>query len=103
MDRGGQERPVAQALGSSSPGEVLAQVNETLVARIPSNMFVTCFYAVLDPESAGLRYANAGHDLPYLRGRSSNDAEELSARGMPLGLMPSVGTMTEAARSAGNE
>jgi serine phosphatase RsbU (regulator of sigma subunit)/ketosteroid isomerase-like protein len=83
-------RAVAQALGSSSPGEVLAQVNETLVARIPSNMFVTCFYAVLDPESAGLRYANAGHDLPYLRGRSSNDAEELSARGMPLGLMPEM-------------
>ena len=83
-------RAVAQALGSSSPGEVLAQVNETLVARIPSNMFVTCFYAALDPESAGLRYANAGHDLPYLRGRSSNDAEELSARGMPLGLMPEM-------------
>jgi serine phosphatase RsbU (regulator of sigma subunit)/predicted ester cyclase len=83
-------RAVAQALGSSSPGEVLAQVNETLVARIPTNMFVTCFYAVLDPESAGLRYANAGHDLPYLRGRSSNDAEELSARGMPLGLMPKM-------------
>jgi serine phosphatase RsbU (regulator of sigma subunit)/predicted ester cyclase len=83
-------RAVAQALGSSSPGEVLAQVNETLFARIPSNMFVTCFYAVLDPESAGLRYANAGHDLPYLRGRSSNDAEELSARGMPLGLMPEM-------------
>jgi len=83
-------RAIAQALGSSSPGEVLAQVNETLVARIPSNMFVTCFYAVLDPESAGLRYANAGHDLPYLRGRSSNDAEELSARGMPLGLMPEM-------------
>jgi serine phosphatase RsbU (regulator of sigma subunit)/predicted ester cyclase len=83
-------RAVAQALGSSSPGEVLAQVNETLVARIPSNMFVTCFYAVLDPKSAGLRYANAGHDLPYLRGRGSNDAEELSARGMPLGLMPEM-------------
>jgi len=83
-------RAVAQVLGSSSPGEVLAQVNETLVARIPSNMFVTCFYAVLDPESAGLRYANAGHDLPYLRGRSSNHAEELSARGMPLGLMPEM-------------
>src|SRR5215204_5444568 len=40
----------ARALDSSSPGEVLAQVNETLFARIPSNMFVTCFYAILDPE-----------------------------------------------------
>jgi serine phosphatase RsbU (regulator of sigma subunit) len=76
----------AGALDSPSPGEVLEQVNETLVARIPSNTFVTCFYAILDPESATLRYANAGHDLPYLR-RVGGDAEELRARGMPLGLI----------------
>jgi predicted ester cyclase len=79
-------RAVSQAFHSSSPGEVLSRVNETLVARIPSNMFVTCFYAILDPKSATLRYANAGHDLPYLR-RCGGDAEELRARGMPLGLM----------------
>ena len=82
-------RAVAQALGSASPGEVLARVNETLLARIPSNMFVTCFYAILDPESASLSYANAGHDLPYLW--HGGDAEELRARGMPLGLMPGMG------------
>jgi ketosteroid isomerase-like protein len=81
-------RAVAQALDSSSPGEVLARVNETLVARIPSNMFVTCFYAILDPKSGNLTYANAGHDLPYLH-RNGN-IEELSARGMPLGLMPGM-------------
>jgi serine phosphatase RsbU (regulator of sigma subunit) len=52
-------------------------------------MFVTCFYAILDARSGSLRYANAGHDLPYLR--RSGDAEELRARGMPLGLMPGMG------------
>jgi serine phosphatase RsbU (regulator of sigma subunit) len=83
-------RAVAQALGSSSPGEVLAQVNETLLARIPPNMFVTCLYAILDPESGRLRYANAGHDLPYLRRRNGDAAEELRARGMPLGTMPEM-------------
>ena len=36
-----------------------------------------------------MRYANAGHDLPYLR-RRSGVAEELRARGMPLGLMPGM-------------
>jgi predicted ester cyclase len=82
-------RAVAQAFHSSSPGEVLSRVNETLVARIPSNMFVTCFYAILDPKSATLSYANAGHDLPYMR-HSDGDAEELRARGMPLGLMPGM-------------
>jgi len=79
----------ARALDSTSPGEVLAQVNETLFARIPPNMFVTCFYAILDPESGSLLYANAGHDPPYVR-RSGGDAEELRARGMPLGLMPGM-------------
>ncbi|MGH3148048.1 MAG: ester cyclase, partial [Rubrobacter sp.] len=58
-------RASAQALGSSSPGEVLAHVNEALLARIPPNTFVTCFYAILDPKSGRLRYANAGHDQPY--------------------------------------
>jgi predicted ester cyclase len=81
-------RAVAQAFHSSSPGEVLSRVNETLVARIPANMFVTCFYAIVEPESASLSYANAGHDLPYLH--RNGDAEELRARGMPLGLMPGM-------------
>jgi serine phosphatase RsbU (regulator of sigma subunit) len=86
----GMLQAVSQAFDSSSPGEVLERVNETLVARIPSNMFVTCFYAILDPESGTLRYANAGHDLPYLR-RRGGECEELRARGMPLGLMPGMG------------
>jgi serine phosphatase RsbU (regulator of sigma subunit) len=79
---------VATASGSSSPGEVLAQVNEALLARIPPNMFVTCFYAILDPNSGHLVYANAGHSLPCCRREDA--ATELSARGMPLGLMPGM-------------
>jgi serine phosphatase RsbU (regulator of sigma subunit) len=82
-------RAVARVLGPSSPAEVLSQVNETLSARIPQNMFVTCFYAILHPKSATLSYANAGHDLPYLR-LSDGDLKELRARGMPLGLMPAM-------------
>ena len=74
---------------SSSPGEVLKRVNEALLVRIPSNMFVTCFYATLEPRRGSLTYANAGHDLPYVR-RRGGDCEELRARGMPLGLIPSM-------------
>jgi serine phosphatase RsbU (regulator of sigma subunit) len=82
------EEAAVVAIDVESTG--LVQVNETLLTRIPPNMFVTCFYAILDPESATLSYANAGHDLPYLR-RRGGDCEELRARGMPLGLMPGMG------------
>src|SRR5215208_2557841 len=81
-------RVVAQAFGSVSPGEVLSRVNETLLARIPQNMFVTSFYAILDPQKCTLSYANAGHNLPYLW--HGGAAQELRARGMPLGLMASM-------------
>jgi serine phosphatase RsbU (regulator of sigma subunit)/predicted ester cyclase len=81
-------RAVAQA--SNSPGDVLRRVNNPLVTDIPPNMFVTCFYGVLEPSSGSLTYANAGHDLPYLRRSGGGDAEELRARGMPLGLMPGM-------------
>jgi serine phosphatase RsbU (regulator of sigma subunit) len=69
-----------------SPGEVLRLSNEALVSDIPPNMFITCLYAILDPENERIVYANAGHDPPYLHHRSGA-AEELRARGMPLGLM----------------
>jgi serine phosphatase RsbU (regulator of sigma subunit) len=76
------------AQSSSSPGEMLQRVNETLFPYIPPNMFVTCFYCILDPKSGTLSYANAGHDLPYLH--RDGAAEELRATGMPLGLMPGM-------------
>jgi serine phosphatase RsbU (regulator of sigma subunit)/predicted ester cyclase len=84
----GMLRAVSQASDASSPGEMLQRVNEALVSSIPSNMFVTCFYAILNPKNASLRYANAGHDVPYLNRRGA--AEELRARGLPLGLMPAM-------------
>jgi serine phosphatase RsbU (regulator of sigma subunit) len=83
----GMIRAVTQA-SDYSPGEVLQRVNEALATRIPANMFVTCFYGVLDPGTGSFAYANAGHDLPYVR--RGGYAEELMARGMPLGLMPGM-------------
>jgi serine phosphatase RsbU (regulator of sigma subunit)/predicted ester cyclase len=79
-------RAVARDSGYS-PGEVLERVNETLLARIPQNMFVTCFYAILEPNSGSLVYANAGHNLPCCRHEPTATTTDLSATGMPLGLM----------------
>ncbi len=76
----------AAAPGSDSPGRALQLVNDLLQVHIPRATFVTCFYAVLDPSSGHLTYANAGHNLPYLAG--DGQVVELRAVGLPLGLMP---------------
>ena len=71
-----------------SPGEILEQVNNTLYRDIPPNMYVTCLAALLDSKTGQLQYANAGHDLPYLR--HADGVSKLRATGMPLGLMPDM-------------
>jgi serine phosphatase RsbU (regulator of sigma subunit)/anti-sigma regulatory factor (Ser/Thr protein kinase) len=70
------------------PGAVLERVNEHLCPDIPENMFVTCLYGVLEPETGRLVFANAGHNLPVVA--RDGEVSELRARGMPLGLMPGM-------------
>jgi serine phosphatase RsbU (regulator of sigma subunit)/anti-sigma regulatory factor (Ser/Thr protein kinase) len=75
----------ASATRLESPGEVLKRANDVLYEDIPAHMFVTCLAVVLEPKSGKLTYANAGHDLPYVR--THDGVQELRATGMPLGLM----------------
>lgn len=75
----------ATAEVTTSPGEVLRRVNELLIPQIPMNMFVTCLVLVIDLDTGLTEFANAGHNLPYVR--RGNQVIQLQARGMPLGLM----------------
>jgi serine phosphatase RsbU (regulator of sigma subunit) len=70
------------------PGRVLASINDQIINDTPAAMFATCLYAVLDPSTGFLKFANAGHNLPYLR--TPEGVVELRARGMPLGLMAAM-------------
>lgn len=84
-------RGVAASAGRSgwdSPGRLLAQVNDVLSEETPMDMFVTCLLTVLDPQTGHVRYANAGHNPPYLC--NSQGAMELRATGIPLGLFPDL-------------
>src|SRR5690606_15015929 len=81
-------RSVAMRL--RSPGLVLKQVNDLLGPDMPSKMFVTCLYAVLEPTTGRMRFANAGHNLPFRMETNNGTTSELRARGMPLGLMPGM-------------
>jgi serine phosphatase RsbU (regulator of sigma subunit)/anti-sigma regulatory factor (Ser/Thr protein kinase) len=70
------------------PGAVLRRANDLLCAEMPPNMFVTCLYAVLDPATGHLRFANAGHNLPCIH--TAHGVVEPRATGMPLGLLPGL-------------
>jgi sigma-B regulation protein RsbU (phosphoserine phosphatase) len=69
------------------PAEALIQVNRTLTAQSSATMFVTVFYAVLDPPNQTLTYTNAGHNWPIVRRTNpSTPIEQLHSEGLPLGL-----------------
>jgi serine phosphatase RsbU (regulator of sigma subunit) len=72
-----------------SPGAVLERTNNLMVGDIPKNMFVTCLYAVIDPNTGIMRYANAGQNLPYRN--CDGQVTQLDATGLPLGLMVDMG------------
>src|SRR5438874_4911438 len=79
----GMLRSLAEA--GCGPGEVLARLNDLMVQDFPSGKFVTMVYAVLDPASRKLTFANAGHLRPLLV--TNNGARFLDTdRGMSLGL-----------------
>jgi sigma-B regulation protein RsbU (phosphoserine phosphatase) len=81
-------RDVAPA--HSTPGACLAEANALLCAQNPLDLFVTVFYCMLDPVNGVLRYANGGHNPPYLR-RADGSVEALRGTGgLVLGAMPGV-------------
>ena len=57
----------ARPSGWSSPARCCERVNEHLCPDMPEKMFVTCFYGVLEPATGRFRFANAGHDVPYVK------------------------------------
>ena len=74
----------AEAPRLIEPGLVLARANELLAPEMPARMFVTCLYGVLEPATGRFVFANAGHNLPYVRtgGRRRSSSR---ATGLPLG------------------
>src|SRR5271169_5418761 len=80
-------RGILRSLASAccTPGEVLTKLNQLLVDDFPAGKFVTMVYAVLDPSSRTVTFANAGHLRPLFidnHGEHFLDTE----RGLPLGL-----------------
>jgi sigma-B regulation protein RsbU (phosphoserine phosphatase) len=78
------------AQGSDDPAATIAAVQRSLSEELETTeMFITAFYAVLDPRRGTLRWANAGHPHAFILG-VDGVAERLSASEPPIGMF--VGT-----------
>ncbi|MBQ4184611.1 MAG: SpoIIE family protein phosphatase [Bacteroidales bacterium] len=77
-------RMVSQRI--ESPSGILKILNEQLCQGNDTNMFVTFFVGTIDYYTGRLRYANAGHDKPFLL---SEGVSLLPAKSnLPLGVFP---------------
>src|SRR6266481_5620112 len=75
----------AQAGSHDSLVATISAVNRYLADNIPSNRFVTLFYAELDPQSGALSFLNAGHNPPLIV-HAAGTVEQLASGGLPLGI-----------------
>jgi sigma-B regulation protein RsbU (phosphoserine phosphatase) len=69
------------------PDYVMRVTNRRILMDTDSDLFVTVFYAVLDPASGTLTYCNAGHNPPLIFDRQDGHAPQALRRtGIPLGM-----------------
>jgi len=76
-----------QVIHPSSVSEVVARVNDLLVASTDPHMFATFFYGVLDPATGTFTCTNAGHNPPLVL-RTDGEFAMLQEGGLPLGMLP---------------
>ena len=78
------------AIGLSEPGKVLQEVNDLLADDNESAMFVTVLYAVYDPPTGRLSYANGGHNLPVIFHADGSSTVLLYTQGLALAVLSGV-------------
>ena len=81
------------ALGKAArraPHQVLERANEIILSDARADLFVTVFYAVLEPASRSLRYSSAGHNPPLLLRFGASQGEWMRGRGMALGVQATI-------------
>ncbi len=77
------------AFNRDDPADALIRTNEIIESEAQSDLFVTVFYAIWDPKTQILTYANGGHNPPILL-RSNGKIRLLQAGGMALGVLPDI-------------
>jgi sigma-B regulation protein RsbU (phosphoserine phosphatase) len=76
----------ASVVGPLPPAEAIASANHLICTDPTEGMFVSLFYAQLDPVKNELTYVNGGHNPPLHFHAASNELVELPRSGFPLGI-----------------
>ncbi len=76
----------ASAIAEMDASAAVAHANRVLCADATQGMFVTLFFAILDPRTRQLTYVNAGHNPPILLRAQEPRVEYLGRTALPLGL-----------------
>jgi len=72
--------------GSGEIPGVVAELNRVVCQVAPDNIYVTLFYAHVDPQRREVRYVSAGHEPPLLLRKRNGRAQRLGSTGTVLGL-----------------
>jgi sigma-B regulation protein RsbU (phosphoserine phosphatase) len=80
----------AAAISRTSPAETLTRVNQLLFNDSHSDLFVTALYAVWNPTTGEIVYANAGHNPPLLVSGKQSKVSKLDGHGIALGVMHEI-------------
>ncbi len=80
----------AAAITRKSPAETLVHVNKLLVSTARTDLFVTVFYAIWDPQTGKLSYASGGHNPALLIHDQGAAISELRCDGIALGVLPDI-------------
>ncbi|MFN2171212.1 MAG: SpoIIE family protein phosphatase [Candidatus Promineifilaceae bacterium] len=71
----------------NQPELVLGETNRRILADTHTDLFVTVFYAELDPSTGTITYANAGHNPPYHFHSHGGVVQPLKCTGLPVGIL----------------
>jgi sigma-B regulation protein RsbU (phosphoserine phosphatase) len=78
------------ALSGRAPASALKKANQLILKDSRASLFLTAFYATLNPQSGSLKYANAGHNRPMWLQADTGECHDLTAEGRLLAVLDTL-------------
>jgi phosphoserine phosphatase RsbU/P len=73
-----------------NPRDVLEDLNKVVEENVDSSMFITMIYGVYNTTHDTFTYSSAGHELGFYYNSEENSFQDLTAKGLVLGVDPNA-------------